>query len=179
MKTITLVTLLILFLFACSQSSKKNQPIKSTDVSTNPDDLSGKKTYVNPADGKTYASEAEWKTYEAENKKIDTGNVKVKQVILLTNQNDIPARISIEKLAEFIKKTEVIVKEAMEESDKKGEILVQITLSDSKAPKVDVSARDAVDGEKVKFIYSEIEKLADYTTQQDSVIFQTHYTINK
>ena len=96
MKTITLVTLLILFLFACDQSSKKNQPIKSTDVSTNPDDLSGKKAYVNPTDGKTYASEAEWKTYEAENKKIDTGNVKVKQVILLTNQNDIPARISIE-----------------------------------------------------------------------------------
>ncbi len=170
--------IIILLLVSCNNNSIKKNSIKSSDISTSPDEISGKKVYVNPADGKTYESENEWKTYSPQNKKIDTGNVKIKQIILLTNQNEISNRISVERLTEFIEKTEVIVKESMTKSHKKGELLVQITLSNYKAPKVNISAKDDVDGEKVSSIYYKIEKLKNYTTQKDSVTFQTHYTIN-
>lgn len=179
MKNITSVILLFFILFSCDQKKTKTDIINPSETTTNPDEISEKKGYTNPVDGKTYRSEKKWKKYSPENKKIDTGAVKVEQIILLTDQNKILKRIAIEKFVEFIEKAELIVKESMQETNKKGELLVQITLNDSSPPKVNVSAKEDVDEKKMSLIYSEIEKLKDYNTSKDSVVFQTHYTINK
>ncbi len=175
----TLLIIISCFLFSCGKNEKNTDHIKPSEVSADPDNISGKKVYKNSADGKTYQSDSEWKLYQPDHVKVDTGSVKTKHHILLTDQNEIPNLISIERFAEFINKTEVVVKESMSKSDKKGEILAQVTLTHTDIPKVDISTKDEVDGENIERIFSGIEQIKGYNTQRDSVIFQTLYTINK
>lgn len=163
---------------AC-QNRDGNQDMKNNNLTNSPDDLSGKDTYVNPVDNKTYQTEGEWKEYTPEGKRIGQGNVQTKQIILLTNENDIESRISVERLAEFIKNAEGIIYQEFNESDKKGELLIQFNINDTGIPKVSISLKDDVDEEITAQVDERLKEITGYATNQDSVLFQLHISINE
>ena len=83
MRAIPLVMILML-LVSCGESDKKKNNVENSEVTSSPNDLLGKKTYQNSADGNTYKSDKDWKLYKSGELKIDTGKVKLKHHILLT-----------------------------------------------------------------------------------------------
>ena len=162
---------------SCQQGNQVK--IDEAETASDPKELSGKKNYANPADGKVYASDQEWKRYSPADPVVQTGAIKMEQVILLTEQGKIPTLIGVERLAEFIKKAEALVKESMEGSEKEGEMLVQVTLKEKASPGVDISLTEHVDEQKASLIYASIASLSEYRTTRDSCAFQLHFTINK
>ena len=176
-KTIS-ISLLFVLIMATSACQNSNQETKKENTSSSPDELSGKDTYVNPVDNNIYQTEGEWIEYLPEEKRVDQGIVQTKQIILLTNENDIEPRISVENLAEFIKNAEDIIFEEYKKSDKKGELLFQFNINDTGIPKVLISIKDDVDKEVTSQVAKKLEEIKGYATKQDSVVFQLHISIN-
>ena len=174
------ISLLIILTVGTSgcQNRNGNKDMKKHDIANLPDDLSGKDTYANPVDNKTYQTEGEWKEYSPEEKRVDEGNVKTKQIILLTNENDIDSRISVESLAEFIKNAEDIIYKGYNKSDKKGELLVQFNINETGIPKISISLKDDVDEEITTQVDKRLKEIKGYATKQDSILFQLHISIN-
>ena len=63
-------------------------------------------------------------------------------------------------------------------SSKKGELLIQITLSDYNTPKVDIGTKEDVDERKIPHLLDALENLKGYVTKKDSITFQILYGIN-
>ncbi len=160
-------------------SDKNLSNIDPSDITGDINKISGKRYYANPLDGLIYKSENGWKLYDhTPHPTIDTGIVKVRFGVLLTSQNDISACIDIEQLTMFMKKMDQIVLSSFLGSSKKGELLIQITLSDYNTPKVDVGTKDDVDERKIPYLLDALENLKGYVTKKDSITFQILYGIN-
>ncbi len=163
---------------ATSACQNRNQDMKTENITSSPDDLSGKSTYVNPVDNMTYQTDGEWKEYSPEEKRVNQGHVQTEKIILLTNENDIEPRISVESLAEFIKNAENIIYEKYKKVDKKGELLVQFNINETGVQKVSVAIKNDVDEEITTQVEEKLKEIKGYATKRDSVLFQLHITIN-
>lgn len=171
--SISLSIILFLGINAC-----QNKDGNKNNITNSPDDLSGKNTYVNPVDNKTYQTKGGWKEYKSDEKRTNRGNVETKQIILLTNENDIESRISVKNLADFIKEAENIIHQEFNKSDKKGELLIQFNINETGIPKVSISIKDDVDEKITTLVGKRLKKLKGYATKKDSVLFQLHTSIN-
>jgi len=98
----------------------KPEPGKGGDVS--PDD-----EYHNPIDKKTYVAQGGWKTYQPEVPRPDDPGKKVKskQLRLLTSQDDIAVRTTVEALVDFVKEAERLAEECLGKSEKQFKLLVE------------------------------------------------------
>ena len=172
---------LIIFLIAfCSTfvitSCSQKKDATTTD---DPGNIEGKSTYENPADDKVYKTEGEWKKYTPETPGEKGGPVELKQIILLTSDAEMEKAIDVNHLSDFIKQAEHLIEKEMNNTDKIGEMLIQITLDKEGVSAVQISLAEDVDKEKVQTVYDDLLKISGYSTQQDSVVFQLHYTMNK
>ncbi|NOQ72720.1 MAG: hypothetical protein GQ574_11990 [Crocinitomix sp.] len=164
---------------ACQQVDNDQNMEKKTIATDNPDSLDDKNTYLNPVDSNIYFTEGEWETYAPEVPKINKGIVQTKQIILLLDDAQMEARISIDTLAEFIKVAEEIIYTEFEDSDKVGELLIQFTLHETGIPGVAISLTDDVDRDKTSEINNKLKAIRGFETKKDSVPFQLHIGINQ
>ncbi|MFT5823992.1 MAG: hypothetical protein ACI8ZM_005258 [Crocinitomix sp.] len=164
---------------SCQQVDNDQNMEKETTATNNPDSLDDKNAYLNPVDSNIYISEGEWETYAPEVPRTNDGNVQTKQIILLLDDAQMEARISIETLAEFIKVAEEIIYTEFENSDKIGELLIQFTLNETGIPGVATSLTDGVDRDKTSEINNKLKAIRGFETKKDSVPFQLHIGINQ
>jgi hypothetical protein len=156
----------------------QNNPKKPhSSLAKSPEELEGNNFCANPVDGHIYSSSNTWTKYGAETPE-KTGAVASKALVLLTPQGQIPSRMPIEKIAELVRQVDALVIDAFQDAEKVGEILLQITLSTSNNPQVQISARGEVDEDKAAALFPAIGAIEGYQTTTDTVVFQLHYTLN-
>jgi hypothetical protein len=168
---------LLTLLMACTE----NKPTKQSAATDNPDSLTGKSTYVNPVDNKTYTTSGQFEEYAPEGgvQKVD-GPVQMLKIVLLTDQQQLPDIINIEKLANFIKGADTVVFRQFTGVKDSGQVLVQFTLHANKKPTIGISYSGTIQAKDLKAVSNKIEQYSSNTrTQKDSCIFQCLYGINE
>jgi len=171
----------LVFSLALVISCSENRASKQNSVTNNPDSLIGKKTYVNPVDGKSYTTDGEYKEYTPEGGvKTKSGPVQPLNVVLLTEQSKIPAIISIDELAEFIKGVDSVVIKQLSDVKDTGQIILQFTLFSDKKAKVAISYQGSIKTEHLNELSKKIEVFSfNIRTQKDSCVFQSVYGLNE
>ena len=159
----------------------ENKTSKQNTVTSNPDSLAGKSTYVNPADGKTYSTDGKYKEYTPEGGvKSVSGPVQPLNVVLLTDQKKIPSIINIDKLADFIKGVDNIAIKELSSVKESGQFILQFTLYSDKKPKVNLSYKGELKTKDLNELSQKVEQFSlDTRTEKDSCIFQSVYGVNE
>ena len=81
--------------------------------------------YVNPVDKLTYPTSGEFKTYQPAKPREQTGRVVTDQIILLTGEDDIKDRTTVEDLTAFLKKAEAEADRELERNKLPAVVLLQ------------------------------------------------------
>ncbi|OQP53422.1 hypothetical protein A4H97_23530 [Niastella yeongjuensis] len=179
--SLALATILVI-LTSCKEnkSTKETESTKQIIATDNPDSLIGKKAYVNPVDNKTYQTEGEFKEYHPDEYKKYDGPVQPLQIILLTDQNKIPAMINIDTLADFIKGADDVVIKQLAAVKDTGEILVQFTLFANKKAGIRMSYKGNLKTKDLTLVSNKLEAYGSrIRTKNDSCILQGLYGINE
>ncbi|MDC3985445.1 hypothetical protein [Polyangium jinanense] len=136
-------------------------------------------TYVNPIDGKRYESEWGWDTAQPEggaaaqkrNDKVETS------LVLLTSEQDIAKRTTVDDLSEFAKQIITIVETQVGTSKGPGtDLLVECELLPGKKKKLEMAQRPTVDQPFAQAIYDKLEKIVAPEVK-GSVKFQVLFKI--
>jgi len=161
----------LLFFYSCTGDNRAKRV-------SHPDELEGRKAYANSVDGNTY--ESEWKKYTPEGGVKKTGEPNsLKEIVLLTAQNDVHQRIEMDTLAQYIRESENIVLNQLTGTKDTGEVLVQFALLAKARPSVKMSYRGELDQNLLNRIRLKLEESAGwYRTIQDSCVYQLHFLVN-
>ncbi|MDI3285652.1 hypothetical protein [Polyangium sp. 15x6] len=119
-------------------------------------------TYVNPIDGKRYESETGWDTAKPEGgAAAQKRNDQVEAaLVLLTNEQDIAKRTTVDDLSEVVKQIIAIVEAQVGTSKGPGtDLLVECELLPGKKKKLEMAQRPTVDQPFAQAIYEKIEKI--------------------
>lgn len=181
--------LFILSVVLIGLSSCQKHSSKEKEVVSNPEKLNGDQVYSNPVDGKTYNGSNGWKRHHTEADDLDGGPIKLKTITMLTGDPNVKKRMGIDENADFaqiadrmsglVRKVKEITIGAFKSTQKKGEMMIQLTLTEKPSPEVSVSFRDDVEESRVSKVYNQLEKITGYSTLEDSVKIQFHFLLNK
>ena len=158
MKSLKILTGLIMTLFGCSKDKDNTQ------------------SYQNPVDGKVY--EADWESYTPETAvKAEEGQVFNKGVRLLSTQDDFSKNINVTELSNYIKKIEEQLIEVRKIKIETGEIMLQVELSKTTQPKFSLAHQGDLTQDFLQQFHDKINKLKDYRTLIDKVSFQIEFSV--
>ncbi len=128
-------------------------------------------TYENPVDGKEYT--ADWETYEPETPKNDfDARVAIENVRLLTSQEDLAKRITVESLATYIESLEADLLGLAVGSDDSGKVLLQVELGPEQAPVHQLAYEGSVSTDLLQAYYERISERKEVPTVLGVVSFQ-------
>jgi len=100
------------------------------------DEFPVKNSYDNPIDNTTYRADGGFKTYQNGNEVFSTSKgereTKLEKVIFLSSDADLKANTSVEDIQIIIDKTNVIFENLFKNSEKSGNIMVQLELGKKK-----------------------------------------------
>ena len=112
-------------------------------------------TYENPVDGKEYTTE--WETYEPELPKDDLDSrVSIENVVLLTLQEDLAKRVSVESLSTYIEQLETYLLELATDSNDHGKVWLQVEIEQEKPPAYQLAYDGSVSEELLQAYYNRI-----------------------
>lgn len=105
------------------------------------------------------------------------GKVSTESVRLLAAQDLFDRNISVEKLAPFIQSVEKAVALSIPPDAAAFELVVQVTLSPSAKPKLDLSSNGKASDKLLQEIYDNLRRLQDVRSKTDLLPFQIHFVI--
>ncbi len=110
-----------------TEIAESNQPQATEDVPA----VSENERYDNPVDKKTYVAPGGWKEYQPNVPRMAEESARIHNngVRLLTAQNEIAERTSVESLAAFIKRAETSAQTALVDVTEKATIVAQFACS--------------------------------------------------
>ncbi|RAJ83285.1 hypothetical protein CLV59_103249 [Chitinophaga dinghuensis] len=169
-----------LSIVACNASKSTNPPIDAVKTASEPDSLIGKNNYANPVDGKVYASSEKFKEYTPDGgTRKPKGPNYVKNVTLLTTQQEVPGIVSIDTLAEFIKGQEAFVLKNIQGIKTVGRLLIQFHLHHGAKPTVMVSYDGDFDKNQLQQLDADLRQYCvNHRTKKDSVVYQMLFMVN-
>lgn len=170
------ISLRIFLPLLCLSCSVKNQQYQET---TNPDSIAGKTVYHNPVDGKSYASDS-WKKYSPEKGTQEVqGKTRLKQVVLLSTQNQIARAISVDQLSTYMKESQKVVLKELSTVKETGELLVQFSLYHNQSPAIRLAMSTNLQSLDFTPLYNHLQTASEkYRTTQDSCSYQLHFEVN-
>lgn len=119
--------------------------------------------YDNPVDGMTYRTEGEFRTYEPEVRRIDPGRVQNDGIVLLTGENEIGARTTVDDLVAFLEAAEKIAREALAANAGAGVVLIQFNCVPSRC-EVQMAHQGEIDTAAMQATYDGVSALAPLAT---------------
>lgn len=128
-------------------------------------------TYENPVDGKEYT--AEWKTYEPETPKNDfDSRVSIENVVLLTSQDDLAKRVTIESLGTYIEQLEADLLELATDYSDHGKVWLQVDIGQEELPAHQLAYDGSITTDLLQAYYEKISKNEDVPAVLGPVSFQ-------
>jgi hypothetical protein len=169
-----------LSVIACNSSTTTKPPIDAAKTANDPDSLIGKNNYANPVDGKVYAGSGKFEEYTPEEgTPKPKGPNYLKNITLLTSQQELPAIISIDTLAAFIKGEEAVVLKEMNGITAVGRLLIQFNLYHATKPTVTLSYDGDFDKKQLSKLDASLHQYCDHhRTQKDSAVYQILFMVN-
>jgi len=135
------------------------------------------KEYHNPLDGKTYV--AEWNEYLPKTPRKELKiRVEMTNVRLLTSQDEIAKNISVDDLANFIKKIEASINTSINGAKANGEILLQVSLIFNAIPKYKIGHKGNIADSVLQDIYNQLLEESYPLLKNGKVVFQIHFKVN-
>ena len=137
--------------------------------------------YHNPIDGKTYIAPGGWKTYHPQSgakAEPAEGKVKLDHVRLMTSEDEVASRASIEDLAKFIKQAERIASETFGKSNKRLKLLVEFTCSPSGHELQITHQPEDADKELLQAFHKALSKMDKLAVKTGKLVFQVQWTVS-
>jgi hypothetical protein len=168
---IFLVVVIFTVLMGCAKqviASKKQEEGSSSEV------------YNNPIDKKSYVVPGGWKHYKSNVPQPDESGKKVKMgsVRLLTSQEEIAARTTVDELANFIKEVAQIGEKSLGKSDKMFQIMAQFDCTPEGHEVKIAHQGDAPEEELLQQYYDALKAMKKLPIKQDKVVFQVEFSVN-
>ena len=136
--------------------------------------MADENTYRNPVDGKNYVAKDGWETYEPQgetNAESSSERIKTAELRLLTTQDQIAERTSVESLATFAKMIEKSAQEAFDTASEKSTVLVQFSCTPGKHD-VKLAHQGDVAQELLQNYYDRLQQLEVLPVSAGEVSFQ-------
>lgn len=137
--------------------------------------------YLNPIDGKTYVAPGGWRTYQPQpgvKREPADEKVKLEHVRLLTPEDEIASRTSIEDLAKFIKRAEQIASKVFGKSDKRLKLLVEFTCSPSGHELQIAHQPEDVNKGLLQAFHNALTKMDKLRVKNGKLVFQAQWTVS-
>lgn len=142
-------------------------------------------SYVNPIDGRRYEAKSGWETYEpqppapqspAPRKKDDVTNVE--KYVLLTSQEEMAKRISVDALVDFLKQVAQVVETHFKSLPRQAgqELYVQYDLQPGRKAEYQMASRPGIDDKIMQQLWEKLSAL-NAPGVKGQVSFQIIYTI--
>ncbi|MFX1255313.1 MAG: TGF-beta receptor interacting domain-containing protein [Promethearchaeota archaeon] len=138
-------------------------------------------TYQSPIDNDIYYAAGGWKTHKpniATQQELDNKEVKIDQIILLTSDDDLRKRVTVDELAGYIKKLEVVVQEFFEQfiEIKEKYLLLEIEMLPDKI-KINMASKPQIEDEILTKLYDKVIVINIPKIIGGPVKFQTIFSI--
>jgi hypothetical protein len=137
-------------------------------------------SYVNPVDGRRYEGKSGWETYDpqapAPRKKDDGANVE--KYVLLTPQEEMAARISVDALVDFLKQVDQVVETHFKSLPRQAgqELYLQYDLQPGRKAEYQLASRPGIDDKIMQQLWEKLSAL-NAPGVKGQVNFQIIYTI--
>jgi hypothetical protein len=170
MRAIAIAAIVIVPLLGCGEHTPKDAKGKAVS----PDEV-----YRNPVDQKTYVAPGGWKTYNPDVPRMEEPGKKVKcdQIRLLTAQDDIASRTTVEALTEFIKEAERLADQSFDKAGKPFRLLVQLYCRPA-GHEVKVAHPGDAPQEMLQHYYDALTVAKKLPVKEGEVSFQLELSVN-
>ena len=135
--------------------------------------------YRNPVDGTTYVAKDGWTEYQPEggirqnDERIQTRNVR-----LLTAQDEISLRTSVDSLADFVKQIELSAQQALSACEETTTVMAQFSCTPGEFT-VQLAHQGGVTEELLQSFYDDLNKLKPLPVSSDEIVFQVTIDIGE
>jgi hypothetical protein len=156
-----IVLLSSVWLFGCSD---RDQPVKASMTN---------EFFRNPVDQKTYVAPGGWQQYKPESpaKPLPGQKVILRQVRLLTAQDELASRTSAEELGAFIKAAQASATAALTNNNERFTLLVQFKCT-PRGHEVQMAHNGAAKQEVLQQVYDAFGKLSKLQMKEGEANFQ-------
>jgi hypothetical protein len=136
--------------------------------------------YQNPVDGKTYATNGQWQDYQPQNPQPVSQDSKVvlDNVRLLTDQTTVAANLSTEQLSQYIKDVTAAVTGATEGTSAPFQLILQLELSPSDTPKLQLADQGGADNTVLQKVYDATLAVTAPSPSAQALSFQVMFNVN-
>lgn len=140
---------------------------------------SSSETFHNPVDGKTYVAPGGWQTYKPDVPRPEDPNRKVKteRIRLLTAQDVMATRTTVEALAAFIREAERLADESFSTSGKRFKLLAQFKCTPLKH-EVELTHQGDATRELLQKYYDALATAKKLPVESGDVSFQIEFSIS-
>ncbi len=137
-------------------------------------------SYMNPIDGSVHAAEGGWRTVEPEgDPPADEGASKVKQIVLLTPEHEVAARLSVEELSNYIERIKGAVRAyfAGLPAGAGQDLLIQFEVRGRGEVELKMASRPGVPAETLQELHDRLLALAAPDISHEAISFQVLFAI--
>lgn len=148
-------------------------PTARTIPSTSPDEI-----FENPVDKQTYVAPGGWKKYQPTVSRLDEPAKKVKSegVRLLTSQDDIAVRTTVQDLADFLREAEGLAGELLNTTGKPFKVMVQFTCTPA-GHEVKMAHQGDATEEVLQRYYDGLKLIKKLAVKDGEVVFQLELSV--
>jgi len=136
--------------------------------------------YVNPVDQKTYVAPGGWETYQPGSRPVADQKgkkVRTEQIRLLTAQDDIATRTTVEDLVAFCKEVERRAELSLSKSEREFKVLIQFQCTPA-GHKFQMAHQGDASQELLQGLHDSLVKMPKLSVRQADVTFQVEVTVS-